>query len=78
MWSQYNKNIVMKYIQYIFYVIYSCDGKAEFSAVLSSLSNDPLEISHADLLLKKHFLLLMLKTIVLLNIFCGNRDALFD
>ncbi len=35
----------LSYIYFFFYVIYSCDGKAEFSASLlqSSVSNDPSE-----------------------------------
>ncbi len=44
----------------------SCDFKAEFSASLlqSSVSHDP-----SGLLLKKHSILSMLKTVILLNTF---------
>jgi len=77
-----NSNIVKCYLKFqrtVFYcnifknsVIYSCDGKAEFSASVlqSSVSHDPSEIEHADLLR-----FAILKTVVLLNIFSENCDT---
>ncbi len=34
-----------KYIFYLKYVIYSSDGKAEFSAAITSVSQDPSKVS---------------------------------
>ncbi len=51
-------------------MIYSSEGKAEFSVSMSLESRFPSEIilKYADSLLKKHFLSLsMLKTVVLCN-----------
>ncbi len=53
------------YFNIFWNVIYSCDGKAGNISV----SHDPSEIQYANLVLKKHFALLMLKTFVRFNIF---------
>jgi len=57
--------------------MYFCNGKAEFSASL--LQPSGFIITDADLVLKKHFLLLllMIRTVVLLNIFYGNHGTFF-
>ncbi len=52
--------------------MYSSDAKVDFQKPLlqSSVSHDQKSFKYADLVLKKHFLLLsMLKTVVLLNIY---------
>ncbi len=66
-------------------VIYFCLFQSWIFSILlqSSVSHDPSEIIlNADLLLKKHFLLLsMLKTVVLLNMFVETMiifPELFD
>ncbi len=59
------KNTVKHYYfkhYYIFYVIYSCDGRTEFLAAIT--------LVFSDFMVKKlPWLLSMLKTFVLLNIF---------
>ncbi len=65
------------YLNAFYNVIYSCD---EFSASLlqSSASHDPSEVfCYADLLLKKHLWLSLLKTVVLLNIFVETMKQFF-
>ncbi len=62
---------------FILNVIYSCDGKAEFSAVIiwSSVSHDPSEIINTDLVIKKHlFLWSMLKNIICFALYCVKNN----
>ncbi len=71
LWRHNIKNmmkVVLNDFFLYFSTIYSCDGKAEFP--VSSVSHDLSEIILICwLLLKKHFLLSMLKIVVLLDIF---------
>ncbi len=78
--QKYSKNSIIVKLKTVFYfsicynVIYVCDGKADFSASFLQplVSHDPSEIIlilYDDLVLRNLFLLSMLKTVLLLNIF---------
>ncbi len=72
LWGKGNSLRFFKYLNIFQNVLYSCDGKAEFSASVFSVTWSFWNHydKYADLLLKKHFWLLsMLKTVVMCNVF---------